>query len=381
MNSHEIEDEDENENLSAFSLPLHPKICFESSQKFRFRSMIAIGNPIVDISAEITEDIIPKYGLKWGETIFANESNVGFFKELESNPKVKYIPGGSIQNTLRTTSWCINMNQENHKIFKITMLGATGKDSYRKKILDAFALAGVNGLLECIEDKQTSRCGVGIHNKERCLLPEIRASNQISDRFIREHDEEIMKHDALLIEGYFIQERFEICKRLMVKFKNARKIVILTLSAVFMVENYYDKLIELANYSDLIVANMSELQALAKEKDAEYKLVFSKISQMLIKKDRLFVVTDGKKGAVVAKYDYNRASMDFILKGFPSLVKTEDIVDLNGAGDSFLGGFLSQYMQGKSFEACCKAGNDIAGVIIKNIGCTFPKHLKVKFKD
>ena len=102
---------------------------------------------------------------------------------------------------------------------------------------------------------------------------------------------------------------------------------------------------------------------------------------MLIKKDRLFVVTDGKKGAVVAKYDYNRASMDFILKGFPSLVKTEDIVDLNGAGDSFLGGFLSQYMQGKSFEACCKAGNDIAGVIIKNIGCTFPKHLKVKFKD
>ncbi len=102
---------------------------------------------------------------------------------------------------------------------------------------------------------------------------------------------------------------------------------------------------------------------------------------MLIKKDRLFVVTDGKKGAVVAKYDYNRASMDFILKGFPSLVKTEDIVDLNGAGDAFLGGFLSQYMQGKSFEACCKAGNDVAGVIIKNIGCTFPKHLKIKFKD
>ena len=99
------------------------------------------------------------------------------------------------------------------------------------------------------------------------------------------------------------------------------------------------------------------------------------------KKDRLFVITNGNKGVVVGKYDYTKGSMDFIFQCFPTLMKLEDIVDLNGAGDSFLGGFLSQYMQGKSFEACCKAGNDIAGVIIKNIGCTFPKHLKVKFKD
>jgi adenosine kinase len=148
-----------------------------------------------------------------------------------------------------------------------------------------------------------------------------------------------------------------------------------------MVQTYYDKLIELANSSDLIIANKAELEELAGEKNKENKDLFIKISQKLIKKERLFIVTDGKKGVIVAKYDYERETMDFILRGFPSLVKTEDIVDLNGAGDAFLGGFLSQYMLGKSFEACCKAGNDIAGVIIKNIGCTFPKYAKIKFKD
>ena len=39
--------------------------------------------------------------------------------------------------------------------------------------------------------------------------------------------------------------------------------------------------------------------------------------------------------------------VDFIMQSFPEPIKTEDIVDLNGAGDAFLGGFLSQYMKGR----------------------------------
>ena len=358
-----------------------PKRNLKSFEKFRFLSLIAIGNPIVDISSNVSEDIIDKYGLKWGQTVFANESNKGFFKELEKNKDVKYIPGGSIQNTLRTASWCLKMEPGSDKIFKITMLGATGKDTYRNKIIDAFKFAGVKDLLEIIPNNETSRCGVGICKKERCLLPEIRASNMITVRFILDNMKEIESHDALLIEGYFIQERYEICRDLCKKFKYERKVVILTLSAVFMVQTYHDKFFELANYSDLIIGNKEELEELAQEKGKDYKDLFIKISKKLERKSRLFIVTDGKTGAIVAKYDYKRGTMDFILRGFPKNVKAEDIVDLNGAGDAFLGGFLSQYMIGKSFEACCKAGNDVAGIIIRNIGCTFPQSAKIKFDD
>ena len=383
-----IYEEDDSDNLGQkyksilYTNPQIKYIKSDSFEKLRLRSLIAIGNPIVDISSNIEEDVIDKFGLKWGETVFANESNVGFFKELEKNKNVKYIPGGSIQNTLRTCAWCLGMEPGRDKTtFTITMLGATGKDSYRNKIIDALHFAGVKDLLECIPDKETSRCGVGICKKERCLLPEIRASNMINVDFIIDNLKKIDDHDALLLEGYFIQERYEICLNLCKRFKQKRKTVILTLSAVFMVQTYYDKFIELANYSDLIIANKAELEELAKEKDKENKDLFIKISKKLVKKKRLFIVTDGKKGVIVAKYDYKRGTMDFILRGFPKPVKSEDIVDLNGAGDAFLGGFLSQYMLGKSFEACCKAGNDVAGIIIKNIGCTFPKNFKINFAD
>ena len=55
------------------------------NSKIRFRSLLAIGNPIVDISAEVTREILDKYHLKFGETVFANKNNVGFYQELENN--------------------------------------------------------------------------------------------------------------------------------------------------------------------------------------------------------------------------------------------------------------------------------------------------------
>jgi len=379
-----ISDDEEGDDLrvkgaSIYSNPYIPN--FHASKKFRFRSLIAIGNPMIDITAEFEEEAIKKYNLKFGETVFANEENMEFFEVLEKNKNVKYIPGGSIQNTLRIASLCINMEPKNANLFKISMLGATGKDNYREKIVNALSLAGVNNLLESIPDTQTSRCGVCINKKNRALLADIRASNKISEKFIKENQEEIYKNDALLIEGYFIKERFEIIKNLCVKFKTKKKMVILTLSSVDTVKNNYDRFIELAKCSDLIVGDLEEFEELLGEKGLKNKDLFINLSKKLVNKSRLFVVTDGKRGVIVAKYDYKRGNMDFILKSFPSRIKDEDIVDLNGVGDAFLGGFLSQYMQGKSFEACCKAGNDVAGVIIKNVGCNFPKHIKIKFRD
>ena len=347
--------------------------------KIRFNSLLAIGNPIVDISAEVTKDILIKYNLKFGETVFANQSNSGFYQELENMPQVTYIPGGSIQNTLRVAALCLNMENKSN-FFKLTMLGATGKDNYRNKIISAFDQLGVQHILEIIPNMPTSRCGVGIHQKERCLLPEIRASNCITEQFINDNENKIFQHDALLIEGYFLQEKYELCEKLCTKFKEQRKLVILTLSAITIVTQHSEKVIEISNYADIIVGNMAELEALAGINNMDYKTTFEKVSKNLtIKKERLFVVTHGSKGVILGKYDYTRGNMDFILQCFPTVMKMEDIVDLNGAGDAFLGGFLSQFMQGKSLESCCKAGNDAASVILKSVGCTFNQNKKIQF--
>jgi adenosine kinase len=346
----------------------------------RFHSIIAIGNPIVDISAEVDKESIQKYRLKWGETVFADESNIGFFDELESKPQVTYIPGGSIQNTLRVTSWCLNMEEKNKGKYSITMLGATGKDQYKDKIMNALKVSGVKPLLQSIPNLSTSRCGVGIYKKERTLVPEIRASNCLTEEFVTEHQNEILENDAFIIEGYFLQEKYDICKNLCLEFKKEKKFVILALSAVFMVQAHYNKILEIANYADMVVGNMEELQAFAGDNSNNSHEVFEKAFKKLDPKERLFVITDGGKGVLVGKYDYKRGKTDFILQSFPCAIKTEDIADLNGAGDAFLGGFLSQFMKGSSLFSCCRAGNDAAYIILKNIGCTY-KNEKIDFEN
>ena len=145
-----------NEILGNISYPIY------QINESRLTSIIAIGNPIVDISAEIDKESVRRFNLSWGGTFFANESNMGFYEELESKPQVTYIPGGSIQNTLRVTSWCLNMEPKNKGKYRITMLGAIGQDGYKDKILNALQSAGVKPLLQVIPNMCTSRCGVGI---------------------------------------------------------------------------------------------------------------------------------------------------------------------------------------------------------------------------
>ena len=51
----------------------------------------------------------------------------------------------------------------------------------------------------------------------------------------------------------------------------------------------------------------------------------------------------------------------------------ELLVDTNGAGDAFVGGFLSQLVLNKPVEECVRAGHYGARTIIQRSGCTFPK--------
>jgi len=66
------------------------------------------------------------------------------------------------------------------------------------------------------------------------------------------------------------------------------------------------------------------------------------------------------------------------------LSKKEEIVDANGAGDAFVGGFLAQLILGKSIAECVRAGHYSAGVILRVSGCVFsgnpafPEKIKAK---
>ncbi len=59
-------------------------------------------------------------------------------------------------------------------------------------------------------------------------------------------------------------------------------------------------------------------------------------------------------------------------------VPSEKIVDTNGAGDAFVGGFLAQYIQGEPLDVCIRCGLWIAEIVIQRHGCSFPDDAEFK---
>jgi len=82
------------------------------------------------------------------------------------------------------------------------------------------------------------------------------------------------------------------------------------------------------------------------------------------KRKRMVVFTQGAEPTIVATEGGE-------VKEYP-IIPCPELIDTNGAGDAFVGGFLAKWSMAGEVEDCCKAGNYAANVIIQRNGCTFP---------
>ena len=48
------------------------------------------------------------------------------------------------------------------------------------------------------------------------------------------------------------------------------------------------------------------------------------------------------------------------------------VIDTTSAGDAFNAGYLARYLQGAEPEACCRAGNHLAAIVIQHKGAIIP---------
>jgi len=141
--------------------------------------------------------------------------------------------------------------------------------------------------------------------------------------------------DIFFIEGYFIIERHEIILDLIKFFrqKNHAKVG-LTLSATFMIQNFYDRMKEIADLSDLIFCNEDEAECFAglnsKDPEVNSLAIHRKLKQ---NENRVVIVTCGKDPVIISKFNYLTNQFEFVIKSFVPLVQSDDIVDTNGCGD------------------------------------------------
>lgn len=81
---------------------------------------------------------------------------------------------------------------------------------------------------------------------------------------------------------------------------------------------------------------------------------------------RTVVITQGAEHTIIC---HDGVVADFEIQALPESA----IVDTNGAGDAWVGGFLAALAKRRDIEACTKAASFAAKVIIQRSGCTFPE--------
>ncbi|CAG5905563.1 unnamed protein product [Menidia menidia] len=172
--------------------------------------------------------------------------------------------------------------------------------------------------------------------------------------------------------GFFLTVSPESILKVAKHASDNNKIFCMNLSAPFISQFFKEPLMKVMPYVDILFGNETEAATFAKELGFETDDIaeIAKKTQTLPKENRKrqreVVFTQGEDVTVATVGD--KVTM------FPVLdIDQNDIVDTNGAGDAFVGGFLSALVQDQALEECIRAGHYAANVIIRRVGCTFPE--------
>merc|ERR1712061_649647 len=127
---------------------------------------------------------------------------------------------------------------------------------------------------------------------------------------------------------------------------------------------------ELLPHVDFLFGNETEAQTWAETEGWEttdVAFIATRLSLIPTAKSRkrTVVITQGADPTIVAVNGH--------VTQHPILpLAKEKLVDTNGAGDAYVGGFLAGLSKGLAVDACCKAGAYAASVIVQHSGCTYP---------
>jgi len=331
---------------------------------------MGMGNPLLDISANVGQDVLDKYDVKLDSAILAEDKHLPIYQELTDQYSPQYIAGGATQNSIRVAQWMLNKDDNKDQTAFMGCVGGKPDDSFGQKLEECASADGV--LVHYMKDSEatTGTCAVLVKDGERSLIANLAAANNFNESHLETDlaKEIIQSAQVYYVAGFFLTVSVESLLQVATHAANHNKIFSINLSAPFIVDFFGDQLAQALPYADYIFGNESEAEAFSKKHDLgdDLKQVALKVAAMPktnTKRDRVVVFTQGSKSTIVATkgtvVEYSVEALDKKL-----------LVDTNGAGDAFVGGFLSQLALGKSMEQSVHAGHWAARYIIQVSGTT-----------
>jgi len=335
---------------------------------------LAIGNPLLDISAHVDVEYLKKYDLQTGNAILAEPKHLPIYEEFAKKPDVTYIPGGDAQNAIRVAQWLIGTPRATGYI------GCIGKDENGKTLQSALEKVGVATHYLVEEKEPTGVCAVLIVDKERSLCTNLGAANhyKLSHYESAEIQKVVDSAQVYYSSGYFLTVSTESVVALGKHAAEKNKPFLFNLAAPFIIQFFRSQLDSVLPYTDVIFCNEGEAQVLGEafQWGKDLKVVAQKLAELPkvnSKRSRVVVFTHGADATIVF---HDGKLTEFKVPKVPS----EEIIDLNGAGDAFCGGFLAGFVQGKDLEQNVAAGHYAAGEVIRRSGCTYPEKANFQFK-
>ncbi|KAI9337683.1 Ribokinase-like protein [Zopfochytrium polystomum] len=342
--------------------------------------LFGIENPLLDISAVVNAEFLAKYGLDANNAVLANDAQKPIYEDLVKSFSVEYVAGGAAQNTLRGAQYLLPPKST-------VYVGCVGKDAYADQLRSAAAADGLRTEYMVDESTPTGRCAVLITGHHRSLCTDLLAANNYKFDHLKKPEIWSLVENAKFyyVGGYFLTVSPEsanaIAEHVTANRVSKGKRFMLNLSAPFIPQFFKAPLDALLPHTDVLFGNEAEavsyaeshgLAELAANKDiagiAKAIAELPRGPEDAGAPPRMVVFTQGRDPTLVA------IAGEAEVQSFPvHAVEESKIVDTNGAGDGFCGGFLAGWVRGLSIEKCVHAGQYLAALVIQRSGPTYPK--------
>lgn len=274
------------------------------------------------------------------------------------------------------------------------MMGCISDDFFGKCMKARAEEDGLN--CEYLIDKNvpTGICSVLIteSGKHRTLVADLAAANHFKKDFLISNWSNVENARICYATGFHLtvcpEAELEVAKYCS---SQNEKIFAFNLSAEFLMLAFGGEVDKVSPYANLIFGNETEAQAYAnlrkwetKDQNEIARRIASE-TKANTNKPRIAIITQGAHPVVVAYGLPKNESpeLEERVKVFhievPHL-KKEDIIDTNGAGDAFVGGFLGRLvlnaydLSEKSVRECIQVGIYCARAIIQQSGMSIPLH-------
>jgi len=330
-------------------------------------AILGMCNPLLDISSEVPTDVLTKYGVSLNNAILASDEHLPLYDELVKDYPVQYIAGGATQNSIRVAQWMLQVPGAT------SFFGAVGKDAFGETLEKYAAADGVLVSYQKNPSVPTGTCAVLINSGERSLVANLAAANTFTHAHLEtaEAKELIGKAKIYYVSGFFLTVSVPSILTLANSSVANGKIFCMNLSAPFLIQFFKEQMAQVMPYADFVFGNESEAATYGKENDYgdDLPTIALKIAAQPKASGvhpRVVVFTQGAEATIVACQGK--------VEVFPvDALPRELLVDTNGAGDAFVGGFLAQLVLKKPLAECVRAGHFASRTIIQRSGCTFPK--------